>query len=116
MQCQRRTGAPFGVSTYSPRQQVRIAATSKLRERGSGQGRKIKFRFCLNCGVRVFWNAEFVPEHLGTAFWAFADPSIPLPTVSVWEATRHRSATFDHELDRFQHQVDRTDGAVTVRR
>jgi len=95
---------------------MQCAATSNLRERGSDQGRKIKFHFCLNCGVPVFWNAEFVPERLGTAFWAFADPSIPLPTVSVWEATRHRSATFDHEFDRFQRQVDRIDGVVTVRR
>lgn len=116
LECQRRTGSSFGVSAYFPRQQVRTAGTSKLYVRGSDSGRKIESHFCPNCGATVFWNAEFVPELLGIAFGSFADPSMPSPTVSVWETTRHRWVSFAHELARFGRQVDRIDGAVTVRR
>ena len=38
-QCQRRTGAPFGVSTYFARAQVRTEGPSKVYVRGSNSGR-----------------------------------------------------------------------------
>jgi len=41
---------------------------------------------------------------IGAAFGAFADPSMPWPTVSVWETTRHPWVTFDHELDHLGRQ------------
>jgi len=95
-----------------PKKQVRTAGTSKAYVRGSDSGRKIKFNFCLNWGATVFWNAEFLPDLLGT----FADPSMPYPTVSLWETTRHHWMTFDHELARSGRQVAWGEGAVTVRR
>ena len=42
MECQRRTGSPFGVSTYFPKEQVRTEGPSKVYVRGSDSGRKIK--------------------------------------------------------------------------
>jgi hypothetical protein len=100
-QCQRRTGSPFGVSTYFPKKQVRTEGQSKVYVRGSGSGRKIEFHFCLDCGSTVFWYAEALPDLIGIASGAFADPSMPRPTLSVWEQTRHRWVSFDHQLDRF---------------
>jgi hypothetical protein len=52
----------------------------------------------------VFWGAEFVPNLIGIAFGAFADPSMPWPTPSVFETTRHPWVTFDHELDHYGRQ------------
>ena len=69
--------------------------------RGSDSGRKIEIHFCPDCGSSVFWYAEFAPDLIGIAFGMFADPSMPSPTLSVWEATRHPWVTFDHQLDRF---------------
>ena len=69
----------YSRSAAPPR--VRAPATSKLYVRGSASGRAIKFH--LKFGATVFWNAEFVPELLGIVFGAFADPSMPSPTVSV---------------------------------
>jgi hypothetical protein len=69
--------------------------------RGSDAGRKIEFHFCPDCGSTVFWYAEALPDLIGIAFGTFADPSMPRPSLSVWETTRHPWVSFDHQLDRF---------------
>jgi hypothetical protein len=84
--------------------------------RGSDSGRKGELHFCPDCGSTVFWHAEFVPDLIGIAFGAFADPSMPWPTVSVWETTRHPWVTFDHELDRFGRQPELTETPATADR
>jgi hypothetical protein len=40
MECQRRTGSPFGVSTYFLKEHVRTEGPSKVYVRGSDSGRK----------------------------------------------------------------------------
>ena len=74
-------------------------------------GAKDQIHFCPDCGSSVFWYAEVVPDLIGIAFGAFADPSMPRPTLSVWETTRHPWVTFDHQLDRFtvQPEIDDRD-------
>jgi hypothetical protein len=74
--------------------------------RGRDSGRKIEIHFCPDCGSSVFWYAEFDPGFIGISFGAFADPSMPRPTFSVWERTRHPWVTFDHRLDRFAVQPE----------
>jgi hypothetical protein len=53
-ECQRRTGSPFGVSTYFLKEQVRTDGPSKIYVRGSDSGRKIEIHFCPHCGTSVF--------------------------------------------------------------
>ena len=77
-ECQRRTGSPFGVSTYFLKEQVHTDGPSKVYVRGSDAGRKIEIHFCPDCGTSVFWHAEWAPALIGIAFGAFADPSMPL--------------------------------------
>ena len=115
-ECQRRTGAPFGVSTYFAKEQVRTEGRGKVYLRGSDSGRKIEFHFYPDCGSTVFWYAEALPDLIGIAFGTFADPSMRRPTLSVWETTRHPWVTFDHQLDHFGHQPELSEGAVTARR
>lgn len=104
MECQRRTGSPFGVSTYFPKAQVRVEGPSQVYVRGSDAGRKIELHFCPNCGSTVFWYAELAADFIGVALGAFADPSMPWPTLSVWETTRHPWVTFGHGLGHFVRQ------------
>src|SRR5262249_49443974 len=99
-ECQRRTGSTFGVGTYFPKEQVHTEGPSKIYLRDSDSGRKIEFHFCPDCGSSVFWHAEFAPKLIGIASGMFADPSMPRPTLSVWETMRHPWVTFDHQLDR----------------
>jgi hypothetical protein len=103
-ECQRRTGAPFGVSVYFAKEQVRIEGPSKVHERRSDSGRSVKFHFCPDCGSTLFWYTELSRDHIGIAFGAFADSSMPWPTLSGWETTRHPWVAFDHELLRLVRQ------------
>jgi hypothetical protein len=104
MECQRRTGSAFAVVTFFPKEQVRIEGPSKVYVRSGDSGRGVECHFCPDCGSSVFWYAEARPDHIGIASGAFADPSMPSPTVSIWETTRHPWVTFDHPVDRFTDQ------------
>jgi hypothetical protein len=84
----------------SQKEQVRAEGPSKVYVRGCDSGRKIQLHFCPDCGSTVFWYAEFRPDQIGIAIGAFADPSMPWPTLSVFETTRHPWVTFGHEPDR----------------
>jgi len=114
-ECQRRTGSPFSVSTYFPKEQVGAEGPSKVYERGSDSGRKIEFHFCPDCGSTVFWSAEVLPDLIGIAFGAFADPSMPWPTLSVGD---HAASLGDFRspLDRFGRSVELIEGPATARR
>ena len=54
VECQRRTGSPFGVGTLFSKGQVRTEGPSKVYVRGSDAGQKLKFHFCPDCGSSVF--------------------------------------------------------------
>ena len=116
MECQRRTGSPFSVGAYFPKDQARPEGPNKVYLRGTDSGRKIECHFCPDCGSTVFWRAEFVPDLIVIAFGAFADPSMPWPTLSIWETKQHPWVTFAHELDHFGRAVEPIEGPVTGRR
>jgi hypothetical protein len=46
IECQRRTGSPFGVGSYFPKEQVRTEGPSKVYVRGIDSGRKAESHFC----------------------------------------------------------------------
>lgn len=55
----------------------------------SDAGEARTFRFCPNCGATVFWTTEGWEGSIAVAVGAFADPSFPQPTVSVYGSRRH---------------------------
>ena len=88
-ECQRRTGALFGSGAYYEKSAVRIEGPSKLYTRDGQEDRKVRIRFCPNCGSSVYWEADLRPGLYGIAVGAFADPRFPLPSASVWEQSMH---------------------------
>ena len=100
-ECQRRTGAPYGVSVYFEKTQVRPEGASKVYTRNGQEGRKLRFHFCPDCGTTVYWEADFRPDQIGVALGAFADPAFPAPTRSAWEESRHSWVVFGHDLVQF---------------
>jgi len=100
-ECQRRTGAPFGVGAYFNKDRVRRQGATKVYVRGSDSGRKLRMYFCPECGTTVYWEADHRPDHYGVAVGTFADPSFPAPSRSVWEEARHQWITFDPDLPHF---------------
>jgi hypothetical protein len=101
-ECQRRTGAPYGVSAYFERTQVSVQGANKVYVRDGQEGRKLRMNFCPECGTTVYWEADRFPQYFGIAVGAFADPSFPPPTNSVWERTRHPWVDFGDDLNHFQ--------------
>ncbi len=87
--CQRRTGSAFGAQARFPAEDVRIEGryTEYVRISDEGEGRT--FSFCPECGATVFYKSESQPELIAVPLGAFADPTFPEPTVSVWEERRH---------------------------
>ena len=89
LECQKRTGSPFGVQARFPRGQVTIEGTATEFDRGGEQGNRITFRFCPLCGSTVYWTMSSQPDLIAVAVGNFADPTFPVPHFSVFEKRRH---------------------------
>jgi hypothetical protein len=86
--CQRRTGSVFAaLASFAAPFEVTGTATEYVRS--GDQGARFVFRFCPVCGSTVFHTEEGETGSVGVAVGAFADPSFPAPTVSVYDCRRH---------------------------
>ena len=95
--CQQRTGSAFGMQARFPNERVRIEGRSKEYVRVNDEGEERTFSFCPECGSIVFYRTD--PELTAVPIGAFADPSFPQPTVSVWEERKHPWLTLPAELE-----------------
>jgi hypothetical protein len=87
--CQRRTGAPFSTNSRFPRERVRTEGEAVAFRRVADSGHAVTHHFCPRCGTTVYWDLDGFPDLIAVASGAFADPSYPPPTISVWERTMH---------------------------
>jgi hypothetical protein len=87
--CQRRTGSAFGMQVRFPEDRVRVVGRYADYVRTSDRGEKRTFHFCPDCGATVFYKTGSQPDLVAVPIGAFADPSFPPPTVSVFESRRH---------------------------
>jgi hypothetical protein len=103
-QCQRRTGSVFGISAYFPADHVHLKGPNKIFARAGQDGRHIQAHFCPECGTTLYWEADFMPGHIGVAAGAFFDPDFPAPTVSAWERFKHPWIDLGHRVLHLQEQ------------
>ncbi len=89
LDCQRRTGSPFGAQARFPEASVRVAGPSTTYQRTGDSGGLITQHFCPTCGSTVFYRIGALPGFVGVPIGGFADPTFPAPTVSVYESRRH---------------------------
>jgi hypothetical protein len=87
--CQRRTGSAFGIQARFPAERVRIEGRSTEYVRISDSGDARTFYFCPQCGATVYYRLSTVPDVIAIPIGAFADPTFPPPTISVYESRRH---------------------------
>jgi hypothetical protein len=87
--CQRRTGSVFGVQARFPREAVSVEGASTEYVRVGDEGSKATFRFCPRCGATVVYTLEGLPEAVAIPVGAFAEPSFPAPTISIYEERMH---------------------------
>lgn len=88
--CQRRTGSVFGAQARFAREAVALTgeASEFVRKADSGTG-TARFRFCRRCGATLCCTSDENPGAIVIPVGAFADPSFPAPTFSVYEARQH---------------------------
>ena len=91
LSCQRRTGSAFGLQAGYESGQVRIQGGYSDYSRISDEADRKEhiFHFCPGCGGTVFYTEPDEPDLVVVAVGAFADPSFPPPTRSVYGARRH---------------------------
>jgi hypothetical protein len=89
IECQRRTGAPFGAGAYYPADAVEVRGLSTRFSRQGESGAVLDFFFCPTCGSTVFWRSSRFPTRIAVALGAIADPSFPPPKTSLWERAKH---------------------------
>jgi hypothetical protein len=89
LECQKRSGSPFGVQARFPQANVEVTGTFSTYKRGSDDQRWVAHHFCPTCGTTVFYALEAVPGHFGVPVGGFADPTFPPPRFSVYDNRRH---------------------------
>lgn len=88
--CQRRTGSAFSIAAFFLRSAVSVSGgTAKRFTRGSASGQDVTFCFCPECGTNLWWEPARLPDLIGVASGAFADPAFPMPEQAVWCVDRH---------------------------
>ena len=89
LDCQRRTGSPFGAIAYFPADAVTVSGVAREFSRPTDAGNTFTTGFCPACGGTVYAKASRMPEITGIPVGAFAEPSLPAPVRSVYEQSRH---------------------------
>ena len=97
--CQRRTGSVFGAQARFPAEHVRIEGESSEYVRVGDEGTRATFRFCPKCGAIVYWTGGDGGKTVAIPIGAFADPSFPTPTVSVYEERMHAWVRVPDEIE-----------------
>lgn len=87
--CQQRTGSAFGIQARFRQEQLVIAGRTAEYVRIGDEGGHARFRFCPDCGSTVYWDHPGGDGFVAVAVGAFADPSFPPPTFSVYAVRRH---------------------------
>lgn len=79
----------FGAQARFAKEAVTIRGTSTEFVRIGDEGTNATFRFCPNCGATVYYTLSGMDDVVAIPVGAFADPSFPAPTVSVYEGRMH---------------------------
>ena len=79
----------FGQQARFRRENVSLSGTSSEYVRVGDEGSRARIHFCPSCGSTVYYEPEGLEEYLAIPVGAFADPSFPAPSVSVYEERMH---------------------------
>ena len=101
LNCQRRSGSVFAQQARFLRERVATAGTSTQYVIVGDEGSAATFHFCPHCGATVFYQAEGLEQYTMIPVGAFADPSFPAPTVSVYESRKHQWVSAPAEAEHY---------------
>ena len=99
--CQRRTGSPFGMMVYVPREGVTLSGEASEYTRTADSGDDLTHGFCPVCGTPFWLVTAKHPAAIGIASGAFGGSDIGPPHRSVFEENRHAWVAVPEETQRF---------------
>ena len=99
--CQRRSGSVFSAQARFPRSGARFVGESTEYVLIGDEGGRATFRFCPKCGATVYYTNAGDDETIAVPVGAFADPSFPAPTVSVYEERMQSWVSMPDDMDHF---------------
>ncbi|MBB3590476.1 hypothetical protein FHX08_000820 [Rhizobium sp. BK529] len=103
IECQRRTGAPFGAGAFYPAEAVTISGTARQYTRDAASGGKVHSYFCPDCGSSVCWKTDNLPTMIGVALGALDNTSLlPVPAKSIFERSKHHWVRIEDAGEHFQ--------------
>ncbi|HEY4222148.1 MAG TPA: GFA family protein [Myxococcota bacterium] len=89
LECQKRSGSAFAIQARWPSERVAIEGRAHEYRRTGDEGSTATFHFCPTCGATVYYDSDEMPGMIAVPVGAFADPTFPPPTISVYGARRH---------------------------
>lgn len=90
LSCQRRSGSAFTAQARWPDAQVTLTGERREWRHVGDSGGTATFFFCPECGATVAYVIGAMPGLTAVAIGAFADPTFPAPTFSMYEECKHK--------------------------
>lgn len=87
--CQRRSGSVFAAQARFPRANVQFSGQGTEFVRVGDEGGRATFTFCPTCGATVYYINAGQEDVVAVPVGAFADPTFPGPSFSVYEERMH---------------------------
>lgn len=87
-ECRRRTGSAFSHNARFERAKVRMMGEDRVHTRLGDEGSRIRYHFCGDCGVTVWYENSALPDLIAVPVGAFAPVDPPPPGWSVYEERR----------------------------
>jgi len=99
--CQKRSGSPFGTMAYYPEDYVAIAGEVREYARATDSGNTYTTGFCPSCGSTLYGKASGFPGVTGVTLGTIEGAALPLPARSVYEQSRHHWIAMPAETQGF---------------
>jgi hypothetical protein len=99
LNCQRRTGSPFAQQARFPKEAVVLRGESTQYQRIGDSGNGATFHFCPICGDTVCFYPSVQADFVVVPVGAFADPTFPAPTLSVYTERKHGWVTLPPDIE-----------------
>ncbi|MFN2100418.1 GFA family protein [Altererythrobacter sp. MF3-039] len=99
--CQKRSGSPFGYIAYYSTDRVEVSGESREYIRPTDLGGTFTNRFCPTCGSTILVQAGVHPDKVGIPVGAFADQNFAPPHRAVYDDRRHDWITLPEDLPTF---------------
>ena len=99
--CQKRSGSPFGTMAYYPEDYVAIAGEAREFSRPTDSGNSFTTGFCPSCGSTLYGKASGFSGIVGVTLGTIEGAVLPVPVRSVYEQSKQRWVTMPAETQGF---------------